>query len=164
MAGVAINDQLFLDRLKRLHDHFIVSNRRQDFGQTRPPKMTCGLATFNNVLLLWLSAFLLQARKGDEAMYGGANALLIQHGKAVGEGKEEPHAVTLQKHLLGYEFPETIFMLTADTFVAHATQKKRKWDRCEGVVPAVAPKRSFTGRRAFFAFCSRFPQLGEDQS
>jgi hypothetical protein len=48
------------------------------------------------------------------------------HGKPVDSTAEEPHAVTLQKHLLGYEFPETIMILADKTLTVHATAKKRE--------------------------------------
>ena len=55
---------------------------------------------------------------------------MILHGKPVPEGTEEPHAVTLQKHLLGYEFPDTLMFFTKNKFYMHATAKKREcWRR-----------------------------------
>ena len=126
MAGVAINVDLFLQRLGRLHAHFVVSEPRQQ--RSSAPR---SFSVRHSPMLPDPTHFrscptFLQANRSSEALYGGAHALLIQHGKAVTSDKEEPHAVSLQKHLAGYEFPETVFVLTADAFVVHASQKKRE--------------------------------------
>lgn len=49
-----------------------------------------------------------QTGKGDASLFGGAGVLQIAHGKPVSAESEEPYAVSLQKHLLGYEFPDTV--------------------------------------------------------
>lgn len=82
-------------------------------GQAAPVIFSCRWST-RNVL------------QGKRELFGDSpGSLLIIHGKPVPERQEEPHAVSLQKHLLGYEFPDTIMLLTPKSFVVHATAKKR---------------------------------------
>jgi len=134
---VKIDADIFLDRLTLLHDHFMVSCETDDVGRGL---VQSPAGRWMRIDLVTSHPFRLQHNKEQ---YENAATLMICHGKPVPEGTDEPHAVTLQKHLLGYEFPETIMVLTPTKLLVHATLKKLEYLR-----PAQDLAKARSGARA----------------
>lgn len=64
----------------------------------------------------------------DSPAFGGAGAVAFLHGKHL-ETKMavEPFAVSVQRYLLGYEFPDTMIIVIGNTCYVHATSKKLEY-------------------------------------